>query len=339
MWRFVQFLDDKGLIVASDSSWPLVRGAIAGNPAEAAALDQILVSLGTNLGRELAAFWGEHLKQSPSRPPQLKPAPSHNSREIKVKAGRNTFPIKAKRLSTSLTDFMLAPDVRRVEFEFTPPADGYFWGLVAPNESRQFMSRQTVSFCVAGAHNDNLKWPGHFAVTFTNGVLTEGELTGQINVYAQTNTDQCANPDVNRACRVMRQSGAEAVLGPPVLGGFKGSSGVAMGRPYQLCLYAGMQGLGIFDLERWKSSAELRRAIGLSAKRAGWKTVNLGDTAAFYTSSSGKLASVAIAIGHDKLDVQVSNRGGAGAVVMRLARPAVRLAGSVGPAQVAGRSP
>jgi hypothetical protein len=325
MWRFVQYLDDNGMIVGSDGSWPLVRQVFSAKPAMTAMLDQVLVASGTKLGRELAAFWGEHLKQHPARPPQLKPSPPANSREFKVTAGRRVLDVTAKALHTSLTDFKLAGDVKRVEFEFEPPGDGYFWGLVAPDESRRFEATETVSFCTGGADKENRKWPGHFAVTFTNGILSDSNLTGHINVYAQTKTDQCSNPDINRACRVMRQSGAESVLGPSPLGGFRGAGGVESGRPYELCVYTGRNGVGTLHLERWKSSTDLRRSIVRSAKRAGWKPVDLGDTAASFQSPNGRFATVAIAIGRDKLDVVVSNKGGAAGLMTKLARPAARL--------------
>lgn len=34
-----------------------------------AMLDEVLIARGTKLGRELAAFWGEHLKEHPAHPP------------------------------------------------------------------------------------------------------------------------------------------------------------------------------------------------------------------------------------------------------------------------------
>jgi hypothetical protein len=53
--------------------------------------------------------------------------------------------------------------------------------------------------------------------------------------------------------------------------------------------------------------------------------VDLGDTAASFQSPNGRFATVAIAIGRDKLDVVVSNKGGAAGLVTKLARPAARL--------------
>ena len=162
-------------------------------------------------------------------------------------------------------------------------------------------------------------------MTFTNGLVANTGLSGQITVFAQTNTDQCTNPEVNRACKVMSASRADDVLGSSPLGGFKGSSGVERGRPYDLCVYTGRNGVGTFQIERWRSSKELRRAIVNGAKRAGWTRLDLGDVAAFQQGPGGRIATLSIAIGHDKLDIFVSGRGGAGGIVRRLAPAAVRL--------------
>jgi hypothetical protein len=70
-------------------------------------------------------------------------------------------------------------------------------------------------------------------VNFTNGLVSNTHLKGEIQIYAQANTDQCDSPTSNRACNVLRRAGAASVLGPPPPreGGFgPGGSGVEGGR-------------------------------------------------------------------------------------------------------------
>jgi len=326
LWRWLQFLDDKEMMVAGDQSWPLARGTLAGTPAYAATLDRILTSLGTRLGAEIAAFWGEHLKAKPNRPPRLVPTPPENATQIKVSVGRRTETISAKRLHTNLVDFKLARDVRRVEFEFEPPADGYFWGLTAPDTSRQFKKDEAVSFCVGGADNDDLEWPKHFAVTFTNGLVSNSTLRGKVHIYAQASADQCTAPKPNRACTILRRAGAESVLGPkpPEGGGFgAGGSGVERGRPYVLCTYTGLKGLGVLIIERWGSSTDLRRTLTRRAKAGGWRPVHFGDAA--YILDTPNHAFLNIAVGRDKVGLEVSNDKGPTSQALRLGQRIVPL--------------
>jgi hypothetical protein len=326
-WRFVQFLDDRGMIATGDGGWPLVRGVVAASPAHTPTLDQILGSLGTSIGREAAAFWGEHLKQHPKRPPRLVPAPGVNSRQLTVSAGQGTVPASTCGLCTSLDDFVLSKDVQRVEFEFDPPNNGYFWGLVAPDDSRQFKVGETVSFCVSGADEDDLKWPGHFPVTFTNGLLNHTSvLKGDIKIYAQAQTDQCATPDTNRACRVLREAGAESVLGPPAPegGGFQGHDGVSdAGRPESSCRYLSETALAILSIERWKSSKALRGWVQRKAKVAGWRRLKLGDIAIVFEQPGGGVVAVQVAVGRDRIDLALNSAGGATSQGLQLARNAV----------------
>ena len=322
MWRFVQFLDDKQLWLGSDGSWPIARGVAAGGPAFAPAFDQLLAASGTRLGQELAAFWGEHLKARPKRPPTLVPAPA-NSQRVDVGVGTTTFTASACGLCTKLIDFQINDAVRRVEFEFEPPADGYFWGLTGPNESRRFEQRQTVSFCVGDANDDDLKWPDHFPVTFTNGMTDGSGLLGEIKIFAQTSTTQCQPAPTNRACRILVEAGARGVLGP-FLFGLRGSSGVEQGRPYTLCSYTGTSGLGTLHIHRFRSSQDLRNWIRRKHRVAGWPYERIGDVAISFLAPGGKHAFLQFAIGRERFSLSVSSDRGPLAQVEALARGAAQ---------------
>jgi hypothetical protein len=322
MWRFVQFLDDKGLVTAG-GGWPLIRSVLAGGPAYASALNQFLISRQTTLGAELAAFWGEHLKQKPRRPPHLEPAGS-NSEQVRVRAGDDTYTAPAGGLRTKLIDFKLANDVKRVEFEFQAPADGYFWGLTAPNESSRFEDGDSVSFCVGKANDDDLEWPGHFPVTFTNGIVGGNALLGTVRIFAQTDAEQCGGQS-NRACTVLAGAGARGLLGPdaPDIGGFAGHGGVEHGRPYVFCAYKGMEGVASLQIDRWRSSKQLRRWIRRKGKSPGWRTLKQGD--AGVVLEAGTHTFIDLAVGRQKLFVGVTAQGGGTSPALRIANEAVPL--------------
>src|SRR5262249_4560550 len=131
MSRFVQFLDDRGLV-----SWRLQQAMSIGRDRATETLAANLGTRGTTLGEQLDAFRADRLKATPGHGPQLVPSAPSNSRRIEVKPGATTIPVTADRLHTKLLDFELSDKVNRVEFEFHP-RDGYFWGLVKPpNDSR-----------------------------------------------------------------------------------------------------------------------------------------------------------------------------------------------------------
>jgi hypothetical protein len=80
------------------------------------------------------------------------------------------------------------------------------------------------------------------------GLVSNSDLKGEIHIFAQANTDQ----GVQRvaSCR------SRVVLGPkpPEGGGFgPGGSGVEGGRPYVLCTYTGLKGLGVLNIDRTPS--------------------------------------------------------------------------------------
>jgi hypothetical protein len=321
MWRFVQFLDDKGLVVAGGGSWPLIRGTVRG-PQLSAALDQQLAARQSSFGQELAAFWGEHLKAKPQRPPRLVPTQA-NSESVRVTPGRHTKVVTADALHTKLVEFHLAPEVRRVEFEFHPANNSYFWGLVAPNESRRFQLDQAVSFCAGEASGDDLEWPGSFPVTFTNGFLTGTGLQGRVEIFAQTQADQC-KPPANRACNVLADSGARPLLGPdlPDIGGFNGSRGVSGGRRYTSCAYKGAGGLATLRIDTWGSSRQLRDWVNRKSRAPGWGSARLGDAGIIFVHPGGNAVFVQLALGRQRLTISVHGFG-ARSAALRLANEAI----------------
>jgi hypothetical protein len=347
LWRFAQFLDDTGRgFIAADGSWPIARSTVSDATATQK-LDAALRGQGTSLGQELAAFWGEHLKAAPQRPPQVKPS-RQSGETVRVRAGTTSHRASACALCTSLDDFVLAPDVQRVEFEFEPPAEGYFWGLTAANESRRFEAGESVSFCVGAADGDDLLWPEHFPVSFTNGVLATGvTLAGTVKITATTGTEQCQGPRPNQACRVLRAAGAATVLGPLLLPtGARGVGGVKDGRPFLFCGWSGghpqppppprlpgappepdgppgIASVGSLEIDRWSSSKQLRAWIRRKHRVAGWRHVRFGDVAIFFERGD-KIAFLQMAIGRLRVSVSVSGNGGSTSQVLRLAQGAVR---------------
>jgi hypothetical protein len=213
MSRFVQFLDDEGLVSGPNGRWPLQRQVITGYPYPTEELASALDARGTSLGEEVAAFWGDRIRATPLHGPQLKPG-GPNANEIQVKANNTEIQVGAKPLHTKFLDFKLANNVKRVEFEFDPPKNGYFWGGTTENESEPFAKGDLVSFCVNGSDQDDLEWPGRFPVTFTNGTQTGGDLQGTITVRGTTDAGQCkvSTPD-NHACRLLRDAKVGSLLG------------------------------------------------------------------------------------------------------------------------------
>lgn len=322
MWRFIQFLDDRGLVVEG-ASWPILRAAVAAEPAMVQAMDQFLRARGTSFGEELARFWGEHLKEKPPRPPTLRPT-GKNSTVLTVDPGNSDVKTFARGIHTSLTDFKVAAGVRRVEFEFEPPPNTHYWGLYEANGSKRFNFGDTISFCVGGGDDDDLGWPGHFPVTFTNGSLLPSAVEGKIKVFAQTQTDQCKAAPTNRACRVLKAAGAEALFGPPALHGFAGHTGTRKGRPYASCSYGGRIGVATLDLERWRSSKQLRAFIKSEERVPGARRVDLGDGATMVAPNPNAVG-IHVAVGRQKLAVVVAADAGGTSKSLQLAENAVPL--------------
>jgi hypothetical protein len=286
MSRFVQFLEDRGLVDGSNPNWPLVRQVLAGSsgPGATQTLAAELAKGGTSLGAAAAAFWGDRLRENPAHGPQLVPAPD-NSRQIKIEPGLTVDTVGVRPLHTGLLDFKLAGDVKRVLFEFDPPTNGYFWGGVAKDKSQRFGEDDSVSFCVVGGDVDDLKWPAHFPVTFTNGNLSGGKIEGSITIHAQTQTHACTNPLGNPACKALEQGGAEQILG-----GGGTYTPVARVRVYSSCAYGHggnkpAAGLQITHANNGKSARALARYFIRHARHRGIdiRRVNVGDVAGIFS--------------------------------------------------------
>lgn len=332
MSRFVQFLDLKGMIDGPNSSWPLQRQVITGYPDATKALDAALAIRGTSVGEQLAAFWGDRLRERPvvASNKQLKPSPPWNARQIEVQTEAKVEPIDAEPLHTRLVDFRLAKRVKRVEFEFDADGEGYFWGLIKPTESRRFFNGEPIAFCVGGAYGDALSWPGHLPVTFTSGVLDgDGMTTGTITIFTQTDSDQCQDPNDNRACRALVKAGVGGVMGSPLYpgrSGLGGSKDIEDGRLVVHCVYTGRGGVANLSISRWTSPQEMRRSLGASCKSINAEPLKLGDLACV-GSQGEQHAWVGVALGHDNIVVQVSKQSGAPTSAIGLARGVVNEVG------------
>jgi hypothetical protein len=265
MSRFVQFLDDRGLI--GDPAWPLQRQVITGYqvPGTTKALAEALAKqVGTQnpLGALLAAFWGDRLRIQPAHGPQLRPSQA-NSKRLVVEPGTSTVTVGATDpLHTRLLNFVLDDKVKRVEFEFDP-GEGYFWGGVGADDVRRFGAGDSATFCVGGGDNGEFDWPPlsnpageYFPVTFTNGHMTGGGITGEITIHAQNNADQCQPPAPdNRACKLLRDAKVGALLGSGTFP-FETQDRDSESVTWQ-CFYTGNSG---------EVNLNLIRALNLSAK-------------------------------------------------------------------------
>lgn len=290
MWRFVQFLELRGLI--GDPAWPLQREVIRGyRTGTTFALSEAITKANssTSLGAQLAAFWGDRLKERPLRGPTLKPVAA-NSNQIEIEPGKTEVPAVAGSLQTNLFDFTLANGVARVEFEFDPPADGYFWGLVEENDSRRFRKDDSVAFCVGGGDQGELKWPDHFPVTFTNGSLSTGDIQGKITIHAQADEEQCRAPTPdNRACQLLADGGVSGLLGPGSFPFFRqdrdGESAL------WICFYTGSTGEVNLNLIRALrlSAREVRRNVRRQIEELGLQRLDgVGDIAGIGTFDDGE---------------------------------------------------
>ena len=325
MSRFVQFLDDRGFI--GDPTWPLQRQVVDGyvDPGATAALATAIKDRASTLGAELAAFWGDRLRENPLHGPQLRPT-ARNANLIRVRPGTREVTAKADRLDANVYDFTLAPDVRRVEFEFDPPAeDGFFWGLVRPDESRPFGEGDSVSFCVGGGDEDDLEWPGNFPVAFTNGALGIRTITGTITVRAQTSAEQCTNPLLNRACRLLDRAQVQAMVGRPAT--FDGAE-VFIGRRIKSwsCRYDQLEEpfeiVGLTVTRRQRGS-QARRAIHGLIEEAEYHRIDIGDVAGIRTIDDPEFPSssaVVVAVGREWFIITAYFRAKAITLARRVAR-------------------
>ena len=288
MSRFVQFLDDRGLIGAP--GWPLQREVIAHYKAPGAtkALADALVRrmrTPNPLGELVAEFWGDRLLAKPSHGVQLKPT-GRNSKQFVIDPGTTVVSPPTKPLHTKLLDFKLAPNVARVEFEFAPD-DNYFWGLVKPTDVRRFRGAESVSFCVGGGDEDDLAWPGHFPVTSTNGNLGGPEVKGEITIRAQSDPEQCTSPSRNRACKLLRQARVSDVLGDGIFPFASESGGDDV--HHWLCFYNADTGGEVrLDLARFKEKAKrVRDRAKRIIDQLDLRKIDIGDLAGIGTISGG----------------------------------------------------
>jgi len=321
MSRFVQFLDDKGFIGAQD--WPMHRSVIFGYSQVTRSVDHELNGRGSSLGEQAAAFWGDRIRAHPLHGPQLRPGPGDG---ITVRSGTKDYNVTAAPLHTQLRNFTLGGGIKRVEFEFDAPADGWFWGAPKRNESQRFPNDESVAFCVDAASDDDLEWPGQFPVTFTNGALNGHDIKGTITVHAQTNADQCKNPNQNRACRALNNAAVQGVLGLPLYDGedgFAGSSSNENGHPTVDCAYVGKEGVGTLDIARWRSARDLRKHVRKACEILQCQPLELGSVAGI--RDDGNHAVVLVALGHDGIGMTVTNRSGAGAAAILLVRRVVQV--------------
>jgi hypothetical protein len=281
MSRFVQFLDDRGL-VTSGAFWDLQPPVIRGYSSVTQTLDQQLRARGTSLGYEAAAFWGDRLRANPAHGPGLAAA-GPNSNIIEIKPGTTEIPATADRLHTKLYSFTLADNVARAEFVFEAPADGRFWGAVEQNRSEE-LTNKTVSFCVKRGDENDLEWPIRFPVTFTNGSLNPGEIEGKITIHAQRGDSQCGTPAPgNRACELLAGAGVSGLLGPGQFPFFSTSDDGQI--TYWLCFYVGSEGEVNFNLARFRGvpSSQVREAVRTQIAELRLRKVNVGDLAGIGT--------------------------------------------------------
>jgi len=137
MWRFLQFLDDRGYMGPVGGSWPLVQEVISGYGTVNQTLEAGLKSRGTTLADELAMFWGDRLKAQPMHGPALRPT---ELRTVKVEPGTTTVVPKAGPLKTWYKSYKVGNDVKRVTFHFEPNGNaaegGQTWAAPSATESR-----------------------------------------------------------------------------------------------------------------------------------------------------------------------------------------------------------
>jgi hypothetical protein len=301
MSRFVQFLDERGVI--GEPAWPLQREVITGYqvPGTTKALAQALAArVGTQnpLGTLLAAFWGDRLRlQPPALGPQLRPTPA-NSKTLRIEPGPSTVTVGATEpLHTRLLRFVLDDTVKRVEFEFDP-GEGYFWGGVGAEESQRFFTDDSVSFCVGGGNDGERDWPplsnvaagDYFPVTFTNGNMAGAGITGKITVHAQADEEQCRPPAPdNRACRLLADSNVSGLLGPgsfPFAREDRDEESVIW-----ICFYTGSTGEVNLNLlrARRRTARQVREGVRRQIERLELQRIDgVGDVAGIGTFDDGE---------------------------------------------------
>jgi hypothetical protein len=299
MSRFVQFLDSNGFI-RNGAAWPVHRLIASKNPAATTWLDEALKNQGTNIGDQVAAFWGDRIRRTPLHGPQLRVG-GEGTTEIEIDPLVVDFGTKADRLSTKMIQLKLTDDISRIELEFEEPPGGHFWVGVEENLSVPVADGESLSFCVNGQGVDERPWPGKLPMTFTNGKLTEGKITGKVTVNAQRNAEQCTGGggNSNRACSTLAEAGVEGMFGP---GQFPFSSSSSdQNQRMWLCFYVGDRGEVQHNLvhHRTATARQVRQIGRRQIRELGLNEINnVGDLAGVGTivDDEGKAADALLAV-------------------------------------------
>jgi hypothetical protein len=287
MWRFVQWLDDRGYVGPAGGSWPLLRDMIAGYGDRAAVNQKLkteLESRGTTLADELAMFWGDRLKAQPAHGPGLKPTPL---RTVKIKPGTETVVPGVGPLKTWYKSYTVGDDVKRVTFHFQPngdyPEGGQIWAAPSATESRRMQVDETVSFCVGADNGSDLVWPQRgFPVTFTNGNTTGNAIRSEIEITAQKESVQCGSTPPNPACKLLDLAPISSVFGAGRYPFYSAGDGTWR------CVFVNNSDQQEVDLILRKEPRstpinQLRRRFRQALAQSGFREIAPGDVAGVHT--------------------------------------------------------
>ena len=291
MWRFVRFMDSRGLVEGPFGGWPLIRNVASGYSAPSATetLAQQLGERGTSLADELSAFWGDRLKLRPSSGGDSVTEVATNEQVVRIGPGRRTFEPEAGKLETWFKHFKVANSVKRIEFEFEPrdPTQGQFWGSVTPRTSEQFRTGDSIAFCVGGGSPAELEWPARgFPVSYTHGQLGGPRvLRSEVEVFAQRDAEQCEGPLGNRACRLLSRSNVTQLFGAGQFPFY-----TAAERRWR-CVFVNREESREVDLivQRARPNADLRalrRRFRASLAEGGFTAIPEGDVAGYVTTET-----------------------------------------------------
>ena len=291
MWRFVRFMDSRGLVEGPFGGWPLIRNVISGYSAPSATetLAQQLGERGTSLADELSAFWGDRLKLRPSSGGDSVTEVATNEQVVRISPGRRTFEPEAGRLETWFKHFKVASSVERIEFEFEPrdPTQGQFWGSVTPRTSEQFRTGDTIAFCVRGRSPAELKFPARgFPITYTHGQLGGPRvLRSEVEVFAQRDAEQCEGPLGNRACQLLSRSNVTQLFGAGQFPFY------TAGERRWRCVFVNNEESREVDmiLQRARPNADLRalrRRFRAALAEGGFTAIPEGDVAGYITTET-----------------------------------------------------
>jgi hypothetical protein len=284
MWRFVQFLDDRGFIGPVGGAWPLQREVIAGYGNVDQALQAGLASRGTTLADELAMFWGDRLKAQPLHGPTLRPT---SLRTVKIEPGTTTVVPRAPPLQTWYKHYEVADNVKRVTFHFEPNGaageGAQTWAAPSATESRRMQVDETISFCVGTDNGADLVWPTRgFPITFTNGNISGGRLKSEIEITAQKESVQCGSPPPNPACKLLVRAPISEVFGAGFFPFYSAGDGIWR------CVFVNNSEQQEVDLMLRKEPRstpinQLRRRFRRALAESGFREIAPGDVAGVHT--------------------------------------------------------